>query len=125
MTCIYVDVNGLHEMNNTMGHAAGDTMLKFVGSTLHKEFGEKNSFRIGGDEFVVLQFCDKEESIRESIERVKLFVEEESYHVSIGYSVGDTSKTDISVLVSTAEKRMYDAKRIFYQQKGTDRREIQ
>lgn len=125
MTCIYVDVNGLHEMNNTMGHAAGDTMLKFVGSTLQKEFGEKNSFRIGGDEFVVLQFCDKEESIRESIERVKLFVEEESYHVSIGYSVGDTSKTDISVLVSTAEKRMYDAKRIFYQQKGTDRRERQ
>lgn len=125
MTCIYVDVNGLHEMNNTMGHAAGDTMMKFVGSTLQKEFGEKNSFRIGGDEFVVLQFCDKEESIRESIERVKLFVEEESYHVSIGYSVGDTSKTDISVLVSTAEKRMYDAKRIFYQQKGTDRRERQ
>lgn len=125
MTCIYVDVNGLHEMNNTMGHAAGDTMMKFVGSTLQKEFGEKNSFRIGGDEFVVLQFCDKEESIRESIERVKLFVEEESYHVSIGYFVGDTSKTDISVLVSTAEKRMYDAKRIFYQQKGTDWRERQ
>lgn len=39
VACIYVDVNGLHEMNNTMGHAAGDRMLKFVGSILQKSLG--------------------------------------------------------------------------------------
>ena len=47
-------------------------------------------------------------------------MEAESYHVSIGYSLGNT--TDISRLVSTAEEHMYAAKRRFYQQSGIDRR---
>ena len=123
VACIYVDVNGLHEMNNTMGHAAGDRMLKFVGSVLQKEFGENNSFMIGGDEFVVLAPYEEVELIDEKTDRIKVLSEEKSYHVSIGYSAGNTSETDISVLINTAEKRMYDAKRMFYQQKGTDRRE--
>lgn len=122
LSCVYVDVNGLHEMNNTKGHAAGDKMLQFVGKTLQKEFGEKNSFRIGGDEFVALVSDEREESIREKVDRIQLKVEEKSYHVSIGYSVGSTSEKDVSLLISTAEKRMYEAKQLFYKQKGIDRR---
>ena len=122
LSCVYVDVNGLHELNNTRGHAAGDKMLLFVGKTLQKEFGERNSFRIGGDEFVVLVTDEKEEVIQAKIDRVQVLVEEKSYHVSIGYSVGNTSETDISLLISSAEKRMYEAKQLFYQQRGIDRR---
>lgn len=121
-TCIYVDVNGLHEINNTKGHAAGDRMLQFVGKTLQKEFGDKNSFRIGGDEFVVLVIDEKEKVIQAKIDRVQALVEEESYHVSIGYSVGNISETDISLLISAAEKHMYEAKQLFYKQRGVDRR---
>ena len=122
LACVYVDVNGLHEMNNTRGHAAGDTMLQFVGKTLQKEFGERNSFRIGGDEFVALVADDKEEVIQAKMNRVQILVEEKAYHVSMGYAVGNTSETDISLLISTAEKRMYEAKQLFYQQRGVDRR---
>ena len=121
LSCIYVDVNGLHEMNNRRGHAAGDKMLQFVGKTLQKEFGERNSFRIGGDEFVVLVTDEKEEVIQAKIYHIQILVEEESYHVSIGYSVGNTSETDISLLIDTAEKRMYEAKQFFYQQRGVGR----
>ena len=121
LACVYVDVNGLHEMNNTKGHTAGDRMLQFVGKTLQKEFGEKNTFRIGGDEFVALVTDEKEEVIQAKIDRVQVLVEAKSYHVSIGYSVGNTSETDISLLVNTAEKRMYEAKQLFYQQRGVDR----
>ncbi|MGN0324334.1 MAG: GGDEF domain-containing protein [Oliverpabstia sp.] len=121
LSCIYVDVNGLHEMNNRRGHAAGDKMLQFVGKTLQKEFGERNSFRIGGDEFVVLVTDEKEEVIQAKIDHIQILVEEESYHVSIGYSVGNTSETDISLLIDTAEKRMYEAKQFFYQQRGVGR----
>lgn len=121
LSCVYVDVNGLHEMNNTKGHAAGDKMLQFVGKTLQKEFGERNSFRIGGDEFVVLVTDEKEEVMQTKIDRVQVLVEKESYHVSIGYSIGNIPETDISLLVSTAEKRMYEAKQLFYQQRGVDR----
>lgn len=63
LSCVYVDVNGLHELNNTRGYAAGDKMLQFVGKTLQKEFGERNSFRIGGDEFVVLAIGENAELI--------------------------------------------------------------
>ena len=122
IACIYVDVNGLHEINNTKGHVAGDRMLQFVGKTLQKEFGEKNSFQIGGDEFVVLVIDEKEKIIQAKIDLVQALVEEESYHVSIGDSVGNISETDISLLISTAEKHMYEAKQLFYKQRGVDRR---
>ena len=52
--CIYVDVNGLHELNNTQGHAAGDKMLQTVASLMRTQFGDRHVYRIGGDEFVVL-----------------------------------------------------------------------
>lgn len=120
--CIYVDVNGLHEINNTQGHVAGDRMLQFVGKTLQKEFGDKNSFRIGGDEFVVLVIDEKEKVIQAKIDRVQALIEEKSYHVSIGDSVGNISETDISLLISAAEKHMYEAKQLFYKQRGVDRR---
>lgn len=120
--CIYVDVNGLHEINNTQGHVAGDRMLQFVGKRLQKEFGDKNSFRIGGDEFVVLVIDEKEKVIQAKIDRVQALIEEKSYHVSIGDSVGNISETDISLLISAAEKHMYEAKQLFYKQRGVDRR---
>ena len=122
LSCVYVDVNGLHELNNTRGHAAGDKMLQFVGKTLQKEFGERNSFRIGGDEFVVLAIDEKEEVIQAKIDHMQMLVEEESYHVSIGYAIGNASETDVSWLVNTAEKHMYEAKHLYYQQRGIDRR---
>ena len=75
LSCVYVDVNGLHEMNNTKGHAAGDKMLQFVGKTLQKEFGERNSFRIGGDEFVVLIIDENEEEIQAKIDHMQVLIE--------------------------------------------------
>lgn len=119
---VYVDVNGLHEINNTKGHAAGDQMLRYVGRTIQHEFGEMNSFRIGGDEFVVLITDESEDRIRAKIEQIRKQVEKESYHVSIGCSVGNTSDKNISSLIVESEKRMYEDKRLYYQNSGIDRR---
>ena len=121
LACIYVDVNGLHEMNNTKGHEAGDKMLQFVGKTLQKEFGKKNTFRIGGDEFVALVTDESEEVVQKKIARMRILVEEKSYHIAVGYSIGNCSETDVSLLISSAEKRMYEAKNLFYQQKNMNR----
>lgn len=119
---VYVDVNGLHEINNTKGHAAGDQRLRYVGRTIQHEFGEMNSFRIGGDEFVVLITDESKDRIRAKIEQIRKQVEKESYHVSIGCSVGNTSDKNISSLIVEAEKRMYEDKRLYYQNSGIDRR---
>ena len=50
--CIYLDANGLHEINNAQGHASDDAMLEFIGTAMQEEFGESSTYRIGGDEFV-------------------------------------------------------------------------
>lgn len=122
LACVYIDVNGLHEMNNMYGHSMGDKMLQFVATAMEKEFGKNNTFRIGGDEFVSLVPNIKEDDVKTKIDSFRKAIEDESYHASIGYSYGDTSKIDIISLVAKAEKRMYVEKRLFYRSQGSERR---
>ena len=51
--CIYIDANGLHEINNACGHEAGDRMLRTTAECLKEQFPDGRIYRIGGDEFVV------------------------------------------------------------------------
>lgn len=118
--CVYVDANGLHELNNTKGHQAGDAMLQFVGRTLQDAFGEKNTFRIGGDEFVAL-IMEVPDALAEKIDGIHRLIEGQNYHASIGWAMGNTAQTTPDQLVSLAEQRMYEAKRQFYQQKESGR----
>lgn len=97
-------------------------MLQFVATTMEKEFGKNNTFRIGGDEFVSLVPNIKEDDVKTKIDSFRKAIEDESYHASIGYSYGDTSKIDIISLVAKAEKRMYVEKRLFYRSQGSERR---
>ena len=92
-------------------------MLRYVGKTIQNEFGEMNSYRIGGDEFVVLLTDESEDRIRVKIEQIRKQVEKGSYHISIGCSVGNTSDKNISSLIAEAEKQMYEDKRLYYQNK--------
>ena len=46
-------------------------MLRYVGKTIQNEFGEMNSYRIGGDEFVVLLTDESEDRIRAKIEQIR------------------------------------------------------
>lgn len=51
-----MDVDGFKKINDTKGHAEGDEILRFVGAVINEHFAnsECHSFRIGGDEFVLL-----------------------------------------------------------------------
>ncbi len=122
LLCVFIDVNGLHEMNNTNGHEAGDKMLQYIGTVLRDQFGESDTYRIGGDEFVVLIMDENKKVVQRKIERVEHLAEERFYHVSIGYDSDDVPVTNVNELVNRAEKRMYEAKRRFYRQNGIDRR---
>lgn len=122
ISCIFVDVNGLHELNNTKGHEAGDRMLQFIAEKLQEQFGKKDTYRIGGDEFVAFVMDCSLNQLQKKIDIVVEAVEEETYHISIGYDTGFGSEMDMDTLIKNAEKRMYEAKKLFYQQKGIDRR---
>lgn len=55
MLLIFVDVDGLKEINDRLGHAAGDRALVDTGTVLKSTFRERDVVaRLGGDEFVVL-----------------------------------------------------------------------
>ena len=52
---LYLDLDGFKEVNDTMGHEAGDSILKEVALRLQKHTREMETVaRVGGDEFVVL-----------------------------------------------------------------------
>lgn len=121
ISCIFVDVNGLHELNNTKGHEAGDKMLKFVAENLQKHFGKNNTYRIGGDEFVAFVIDCNSDEINKKIDIIVKTVEENTYYISIGSDTGLYPETDVNTLVKNAEKRMYEAKKLFYQQRGIER----
>ena len=53
LTYIYMDAVGLHEINNHLGHEAGDHMLCSIADGIRKYFPDDCAYRIGGDEFAV------------------------------------------------------------------------
>ena len=122
VTCIFVDVNGLHELNNTMGHEEGDKMLRFVAENLRDQFGKEDTNRIGGDEFVAFATDCGSDEIQKKIDLVTRAVEAQSYHISVGYETGFCPEIDMNALIKKSEFHMYENKKQFYLQKGIDRR---
>lgn len=123
LACVYCDVNGLHELNNSQGHEAGDEMLKTVAVTIRNYFGDEHSYRIGGDEFVAFVLDEETEDIKKKTEAVARKLEAKGYYVSVGISIGRPKNlTETEELVKKAEAEMYAAKKIFYENGGRDRR---
>ncbi len=116
LACIYVDINGLHELNEQKGHYAGDIMLQYVADSLKEQFGHLHTYRIGGDEFVVFSVDTDSQTLEEKIKRFEQKLNENSYYASVGYEIQDVDSIDVYRLVKAAEDKMYLAKQKFYGQ---------
>lgn len=119
--CVYIDVNGLHEINNEKGHEAGDKMLKSIASEVKETFSDKLAYRIGGDEFIAF-IPDKnrdeiEKELHEMIERI----EKQGYHVAAGYNVSRIRLLSLEHLISEAEKKMIIDKKLYYKNMANSR----
>jgi diguanylate cyclase (GGDEF)-like protein len=115
-SCIYVDVNELHLMNNKYGHAAGDEMLIFIANALRSVFFGQSIYRMGGDEFLVFVKNTDQETVKRCIDVFTSQLDSHDYHVAIGIS-HRLQNTDTEEMVREAEKRMYEAKAQYYQNK--------
>ena len=118
-SCIYVDVNGLHELNNQQGHQQGDSMLCCVAQAMRDVFGEEHTYRIGGDEFVAFSTLPETE-VTERIEVLRRCVAERGYHISVGGAGRKEGQRELEQLIRQAEDAMYQEKRAFYER--NDRR---
>lgn len=121
LTCVYADANGLHELNNSQGHLAGDRMLQAVAEALSEAFGQGKVYRIGGDEFLVFTEMD-ERKAGQMAAKAKENVSKKGYHVSVGTASGEKSVA-VAAIVKEAEMKMYEDKRQYYISHG-DRRKM-
>lgn len=119
VACVYIDANGLHNINNRFGHEAGDNMLKAVAQALQSKFGSDKTYRIGGDEFVAFAFGDSEKQIEENIESIKNDIEKQGYSISYGVSFSEVS-TNAERFIKQAERNMLDNKYSYYHKKGVE-----
>ncbi|MBU3875325.1 diguanylate cyclase [Faecalicatena sp. AGMB00832] len=118
--CIYTDVNGLHEINNRLGHQAGDLMLETVADKLVEAFQKGEVYRIGGDEFVVLCQDMEKQDVYDYINQVRQDLMLKGYEISIGVEWRD-KEIDIKSMVTLAEKAMQRDKEHFYKENGKER----
>jgi len=118
---IYVDLDGFKFVNDTLGHEAGDALLKQVTERLQMCIRDPNTLaRMGGDEFMVVVTEVREDGIAHSIaERLRTALHR-PFHVadhelyvtaSLGIAMYPRDGADVSTLRRNADAAMYEAKR--------------
>lgn len=124
LTCLYIDANGLHELNNTLGHKKGDDMLCCIADTLCKYFPEENVYRIGGDEFVILSVKLTKQEAEQITSEVRRELENNNYEISVGIEAG-ACRNNVEKIVAAAELAMRNDKAAYYMRKGDRRKKRQ
>ena len=116
---LMADLDHLKDINDRIGHAAGDEAISAAAHLLRTGFGEHALIgRVGGDEFVVFH-CTEHGDGDGAVERVKALAHEYNAHSEKPYyveiSIGAayfvcTPEADISDLMRKADEQLYEVK---------------
>ncbi|SFG12345.1 PAS domain S-box-containing protein/diguanylate cyclase (GGDEF) domain-containing protein [Desulfotomaculum arcticum] len=115
---IVCDVDGLKLVNDTLGHDAGDKILKTAAEMFKKSFRKDDIMaRIGGDEFAILLPNCQVELIENAIYRIRKAITkynestpELPINISIGFAAGTKGAMDFNNLFKEADNNMYREK---------------
>jgi len=120
-TVIFIDVDHFKQINDTLGHSAGDQLLKEVSRRLQTCIRQNDLVaRLGGDEFVIyLDSSKSDDDVSPVLNRIisrlsypfRLLGNELNITVSLGVATVSEQTTDISQLLHQADLAMYQAKR--------------
>lgn len=111
---VYMDINGLKDINDHMGHSSGDSVLLNTVQLVSHVFDGGQLYRIGGDEFVVLcRGCSREYLHERVLHLKKLMEANPECSAAIGYHWTENSAT-IEQSVSLADAMMYEDKKSHY-----------
>jgi two-component system, cell cycle response regulator len=121
MALFFMDLNGLKQINDKLGHVIGDEALRDTAEVLRNTFrGSDIVARIGGDEFVALAHLHSELDVETLCARLREHLREfnaartRSYEVdlSIGATlVDEPADQDLEEFIARADEAMYRDKR--------------
>ena len=124
LALLHVDLDRFKQINDTLGHAAGDAMLVHASEVLKANVRPEDFVaRIGGDEFVIVCTVDKDDSVlgdlaNRVIERMRQPVIYEGHECRFGVSVGIATARGDQV---NARKLLVDADIALYRAKSRGR----
>tara|TARA_R110002020_G_scaffold135228_1_gene302024 strand:+ start:9555 stop:11429 length:1875 start_codon:yes stop_codon:yes gene_type:complete len=121
LTAIFIDLDNFKTVNDSLGHTAGDTLLKVVADRMVAAVRACDTVaRLGGDEFVILLADQDSPATRSTrvLETIRLAIAEpvmingQSFRVtgSIGVAGYPDDAADAEALLLNADIAMYEAK---------------
>jgi diguanylate cyclase (GGDEF)-like protein len=112
---IFADLNGLKEVNDVQGHAAGDELLKDAAAVLREVFDPKTVFRAGGDEFTIILIGATEEDVSRKIGQIREIARK---HDALSFAIGGCAVDDgrdVRTALHRADELMYEDKNAYYE----------
>ncbi len=110
---VYLDINGLKQVNDTYGHEYGDKLiLKTV--EMMRTFFSQHLFRTGGDEFVILSVNIDRSEFEKKLSMLRTMSEDRT---DLTLSIGSAFCTDTSEIyqqIAYADELMYVDKQTYY-----------
>jgi len=117
---IFIDLDLFKSVNDSLGHAAGDRLLRLVADRLNQHMRRDDLLaRIGGDEFAVLVPDVTDRDAVDGIARKLTGLLSEPFELggnhyligaSVGYALAPAEGGDTETLYALADRRMYDDK---------------
>lgn len=117
---VYIDLNGLKQINDEQGHEAGDSFIRRAAQQIVAVFPE-HTYRIGGDEFVVIYPDILQQQFEFLINQLRLNARQHHVSISCG-SVWRTECMALDEMLKEADEKMYEDKKKFYEKREHDRR---
>jgi len=124
LALLYIDLDKFKAVNDTLGHDAGDELLKCVADRIRDALRESDTLaRMGGDEFaVILPAITSREDVAKVAAKIigalsmsfKLngHAQEVTIGASMGIAIYPANAQDIDALIKAADAAMYNAKQV-------------
>ena len=122
MAVVYLDLDGFRQVNNTLGHHAGDALLKMVAGRLVATVREEDTVaRLGGDEFVIALWHLSSPRSAATVTAKVIEAVSQPYSIegqtvtittSAGIGIYPAHGEDADSLMRSADLALYEAKRL-------------
>jgi len=127
VSIIVIDLNNLKKTNDTLGHQAGDKLIRRLAEVLSTAFNNGQiAARIGGDEFAIILPRTEEPETVDFIKQIHALIEinnkyyrEPVLSISIGAATSD-SHMNLERVIQLADDAMYKSKAEYHRRRKED-----